>query len=382
MATPRSLNHRGAPIALLALSTLAACGADPVRPSAAAPDRVVVLNGFGQTGVTTSTSGTPTYLRFDPFDGATMTVERDTVLSASSAFSGDLVFVADLKAGTVAKIQIPSGSNAAGLAFVPSGTPLLPPGARFLTANRNTGRLGVIASSGSGFSVTTLPNAGLCPYDVLVASGVVWSVDANLECATTFASKGPVRLIRMNSSTPETISLTSVSVGAPRAFRHPATADEALIFTAGTAEFNGTVTAPAAVARIKLSSLTVLKTVALPAGKFGFQARLGENGLLYVTAADGFTSSTLRAYALNPTTLDFVGAREVGQSHLSLVRTAGGQTPCAAVTADRSGWIYCATNLGPNASLVVFDAEGREKQAFDVGNSVFDVALRDQVSPP
>src|SRR5215212_6423727 len=97
--SPRTL-AASLPLLAAASLVLTACRDDPVSAEAT-PERVVVLNGIGQTGVTLGSSTTPRLLRFDPFDGATMTVERDTALSAASAFSGDLVFVADLRTATV-----------------------------------------------------------------------------------------------------------------------------------------------------------------------------------------------------------------------------------------------------------------------------------------
>jgi hypothetical protein len=355
----------------LAVVLFAACADDPVSPGAASPDRIVVLNGVGQTGVTiASDTGAARLLRFDPFDGATMTVQRDTALSTASAFSGDLLYVAALKTGTVKKIQLPSGSNPAGAVLAPMGTTNGVTGAQFVVALRNTSRVAFVNSTPTTEVITIVANVGLCPYDVVVVANTIYSVDANLECATTFQSKGPVRLIRVDAT--DTTTLTAASAGAPRAF---AMGDIALVFTAGATDATGTVIVPAALSRVNPVTKQVLKTVSLPAGEFGFQGRLGENGVFYVTAAAGF-AAPMHTYAFDATTLTAVGPFASGKTYLALTRASGAEAACVATTADKDGKVYCIENSVTAATLVVFDATGRETRSSAVGSPAFDVTLR------
>jgi hypothetical protein len=106
---PSRLHPRPAAAAAAAILVLAACGDSPTGVGAAVPRGVVVLNGFGQQGVTlVADTGTST-ARIDfgaSFDGGGMTLERDTVLSTSSRGGGDQLYVADLRAGSLRRVQL------------------------------------------------------------------------------------------------------------------------------------------------------------------------------------------------------------------------------------------------------------------------------------
>ena len=364
--------HRNA-AALFLLA--AACSDDPNAPRGALPDRVVVLNGVGQTGVTVvADTGTNRLIRFDPFDGATFALERDSVLSTASSFSGDLLYIAALSSGAVQKVQMPSGSNPGGAAFLPAGTVGVS-GASYAVALRNSGQVALVTRVGTSFVTALIGDVGRCPYDVVMVSGVLYSVDANLDCATTYQSHGPVRLIRVTTTSAQrdTITFPGSVVGAPRAF---SLGSVVLLFSAGLADFSGTVTVPAAVSRVDLNQRAQLQVAALPAGSFGFQARLA-NGVMYATAAAGFDAATLRVYALDAGTLAFTGPRATGTSRLALTKTDGTAAACAAATAGADGRFYCVVNSSATATVIVFDATGREVRSTGGGSVAFDIALRE-----
>src|SRR4051812_35499120 len=102
MSSIRASRSR-APLATLtaiavALGGLAACGDTMTDPApGSGVNGVVVLNGFGQQGVTlVPDSGTATS-RIDfgaSYDGGGMALLRDTVISTSSKAGGDLLYVA------------------------------------------------------------------------------------------------------------------------------------------------------------------------------------------------------------------------------------------------------------------------------------------------
>lgn len=374
--------RRVSALAALAVPVLTACADSSTAPDTrVVRDRPVVLNGVGQTGVTVvvDTGGPGLHLSFDPFDGATFTVERDTALSTSSSFSGDLLFVAAIGARTVQKLQLPARSNPAGAVLVPAA--LVPSaGSRAATviavALRNTGALALVTvSAAGGATVSTLPGAGLCPSDVVVAGDALYSADANQRCSTDYTVVGPARLVRvpLSGASRDTIRLGSASVGAARAF---ASGDIAYVATSGAADAAGMVRQPAAVAKVDLRTRTVVQTAVLPAGIFGFSARLAEDGRIYVSAATGFDDQSLRVYAIDAGTMAFAGVRAPGQAYLALATEAGQPARCAAATADRSGTVYCVENGRLTATLRVFDASGRQVRSAPAGSLAFDVALR------
>ena len=82
---------------VLAAAALAAgaCSDSPTTPGARVARGVVVLNGFGQQGVTLvpDTGNATGRINFGPdFDGGSLTVERDTAISTSSRGGGDQLY--------------------------------------------------------------------------------------------------------------------------------------------------------------------------------------------------------------------------------------------------------------------------------------------------
>src|SRR5688572_20307172 len=99
------------------LAAVAACDEPTTSPEESARGGAVVLNGTYQVGLTLvpHIGATSTHIDFGAlFDGATFTLERDTVITTSSKGAGDLLYIADLARAEFRSIQLPSGSNPAG----------------------------------------------------------------------------------------------------------------------------------------------------------------------------------------------------------------------------------------------------------------------------
>jgi hypothetical protein len=332
---------------------LAACGTDSTEPDAVPPvGKALVLVSFGEPGIAvvpdTGTGSAHVGLG-DAFDGAVFTVGGDTVLTTSSKWGGDELFVVDLVSGAARVIALPAGSNPGGAAFV---TGLgAQNSARYAVALRDSGAVAVYFSQGpaDGPYVGLIREMGTCPTDVVVAFSAYWSVDANQDCRDDYASLGPVRLIRAASDAQrDTITLADSARGAARAFL---VGDEALVVASG--DYAGR---QARVAAVDLATRQVRGTLSFPAGWYATASRLGGDGALYVTAARAFpTAYEPRVFRIDPATLAFSGARDAGAQYLNL-RDEGELVRCDAATADDDGSLWCASNGDVAARLLVFGA--------------------------
>lgn len=359
------------PAALLAIA--AACDSDSTGPGGDAPaGGIVVLNGFGQPGVTllADTGTASTRIDFgDDFDGAVFNVANDTAVATSSSFGGDKLFVADLGAGTVETLQLPGGSNPAGAAFV-SGE------ARFAVALRNTGQIALVRRTGTGTAaLTLLDDAGLCPTDVVEFGGSLYSADANAACAAgTFASQGPARLIRVSRTGAE-----GDTIDLPGATGSSATVvvlgSFAYVAVSGEADFSGTPTfvASGTVTKVDLVTGQVAGSVRLPEGTYGAAMRAGADGKLYLAAYTATDFQSRGIFVVTPSSLAMAG----GAAGIPLRRTGGALANCGAATADAAGNVYCVEDdESGNSTLLVFDASGDQVRAVPAGTGAVDVALR------
>jgi len=356
------------------LIVILACndGTSPVQRPAIEPG-AIVLNGVGQTGVTfvPDSGATNSHIDFgSSFDGATFTVLDGIVLSTSSSLRGDQLYVADLSDGTLQRVQLPAASNPAGAAFLLTGAD----GARnFAVALRNSSSIArVQLRAGSSASVTLVGNAGLCPSDVFLASNALWSVDANVRCASDYGVVGPGRLIRIpqldSDVGRDTIALGAVAISPLRAF---------VIGNFAYVLSSGAFVAPAAVTRVDLAARTVTGSLVFPQGTFGATMALGANGLLYVTAAIGFSPYLPKVYVIDPSTLGFQGPFSLAGSHRLLTTAGGGeQGKCDAATGDSRGRIYCIDNGEVLAVLNVFGANGAFVRSAPAGTLAFDVTVQ------
>jgi hypothetical protein len=333
---------------------LAACGTDTTEPDAQPPvGKALVLVSFGEPGIAIvpdTGSGSGHVGLGDAFDGAVFTVEGDTVLTTSSKWGGDELFVVDLVSGAANVIAMPAGSNPGGATFV---TGLgAQNSARYAVALRDSGAVAVYFSQGpaDGPYVGLIREMGTCPTDVVVAFSAYWSVDANQDCRDDYASLGPVRLIRAASDAQrDTITLADSARGAARAFL---VGDEAIVVASG--DYAGR---QARVVAIDLATRQVRGTLRFPAGWYATASRLGGDGALYVTAARAFpTAYEPRVFRVDPATLAFSGARAAGVEYLNL-REEGELVRCDAATADDDGSLWCASNGDVASRLLVFGAQ-------------------------
>lgn len=358
--------------AATALLTLAACSSDNVVvPGQGSDGRILVLNTFGQTGFTlvadTGASGVHLDLP-DSYDGSVFDVRGDTAITAASKAGGDVLYVADIPRRLVTTVQLPGASNPAGAVFVPAGVAGAG-AARYAVALRDSDAIALVPAVSGGGALTMVRGAGQCPYDVLFAGGLAWSLDSNQDCRGFYASLGPVRLIRvaLDGAQRDTISLGDSVRGAARAFVVGSTA---FIFASG--DFGAW---QASVTKVDLGTRQVVKTLRLPAGVYGTAMRLGLDGHLYATGS-GFAPYEPRVYSIETATLGFRGSRVAGGQMLDLRTTTGALARCDAATADAAGLVYCVGNGQVLSRLFVFSPGGAELRSVTTGTLAADIALR------
>jgi len=361
---------------VVALGT--ACTDSSLEPGGPLPPKgIVVLNAFGQQGITLLPDSGAGSARIDfggLFDGGGFSLARDTLLTTSSKGAGDLLYVVDVRAATLVKLQLPASSNPGGASL---GAASL--GGRILVALRDSGAIALVNPRAGGADVTLLRGAGRCPSDVVAHAGAIWSVDANLNCGTGYEPLGPSRLIRIvpGEARRDTISLGATVVSAASVL---VVGDIAYVSAVGHVDYSAQpyrVVAGGTVTRVDLRARRVLQTFTLPGGSTGAGLRLGTDGRLYVSYYQDVVSFATRVIALDAQTLAPTGPRATGAPYLDLRRADGSPVACEAATADALGRIYCVTNGAASAAtLYVFDAEGRELRSVSAGQGAVDLALR------
>ncbi|MDQ6829772.1 MAG: hypothetical protein M3081_13005 [Gemmatimonadota bacterium] len=362
-------------LALAASIALAGCkdSTGTVTPGAT---RILVLNTFGQTGVTKLSVDAlaPTHIDFgSAFDGATFTAANDSVLSASSSFSGDQLYIADLNTQTLNKYQLPAGSNPAGAAFVPNGIPGATNG-RYIAALRNSGKLAQVkVQTGAAAVVTSIAGAGLCPTDVAFYNGSAWVSDANQRCASDFAVQGPGRILRVSlaDATRDTILLGAAAVAPQRII-----IVEQFAYVLSSGDF---FSVSGAVAKANVATKQALSIVSLPTGVYGVTMTKGEDGLLYVSGAPNPPVGGLyspRVYVIDPTTMTTVPPYSGTDHFRPLAKQDGTLARCSAATADATGRIYCVENGLTTSTLLLFTSSGTFISSAPSGTIASDIALR------
>ena len=357
---------------LVVILALVACK-DPNGPTRFEPGRIVVLNGFGATGVTILAAAEHSlqHLSFPEFDGASFSLRNDTVISTSSKGKGDLLYVGILKTGKVITIQLPPGSNPAGAVFARGPVPGLPdaPGNRLFVALRDSMRAVSVLLPADGTPPVIYRHnyAGACPYDVVVTPAKVWYLDANQRCQSDYTILGASRIIPpYGLGASDTMNLPGTVVGAQRAF---VVGNFAYVLSSG--DF---ATIPGALTKVDLTTRNSI-VVSLPAGRFGVALRIGENGRAYVTDTPCCEVDP-RVYAIDLETMDWAGVRVSGQFHLKVTQTSGGEAKCYVATADADGRIYCVENGNVVSEVIVFGSDGNEIFRRNAGSPAFDIALR------
>ena len=362
----------------LAFTAAAGCTDDDIGPRVPAPPRgVVVLNGFGEPGITLlgDTGTASTHVEFEPFDGASFALDGDTVLATSSKWAGGLLYVADARTGDFASIQLPVNSNPANARFVEQ--PGLGRVAAVALRDSNAVALVKVAGDGAG-SYTRVRDAGQCPTDVFRAAAALYVVASNERCASDYLSLGAAYVVRIPDSGPtqrETIPLGTPARGAGSAI---VLGDTAYVFTIGLTSFGGNVPAPPAVSRFDLRTRQIINSLPITGAVIGNVMRLGADGRLYVAAYTTSDFAQQRVFALDPRTLEFRGEREAGKDYLRLQKSGGGGAPnCAAATADARGNVYCVETTTTGAStLLVFAPNGTQLRSAPAGLGGIDIALR------
>lgn len=366
----------------------AACGSDGVLNSTPQPPKgIIVMDGFIQPGLTflADTGSATTRTIFGPtteFDAGGFTLLRDTVLAVSSRAAGDLLYIADVRTGTMRKLQLPAKSNPSRARLL-SGTN----GAATIgVALRDSGMIATITVAGSGApTITRLSNAGLCPTDLFVYDNATWAVDANATCRTNYTVQGDVRLIRIPNSgtTRDTVVIPGMRGSGASAI---VANDVAYVSAGGDASFTSfpyTLISSGSVAKVDLKSKRVLLQRAMPTGTYGGGVKLGLDGYLYVSLYQDLAGFKNRVMKLRADDLSFVsGVPATATSSfatpwLTLTSTTGTDVTCGSAQADALGRIHCIVNgTGSATSLVVFDATGKEVRRVSAGQGGVDLALR------
>lgn len=363
-----------------ALATLAACGDDSLLDSSPqSPKGIVVLDGYIQPGLTlVADTGTSTsriaFASGAEFDGGGFSLTNDTVLSVSSRAAGDLLYIADLKTGTMRRLQMPAKSN-------PSRARLLKgTGGQSLigVALRDSSAIALVSVAGTGApTISRIANAGRCPTDVFQYDNATWVVDANANCVTNYAVLGDVRLIRIpNTGTArDTIVLTGMRGSGAGVI---VSGDVAYVSAGGDASFASfpyTLVTSGSIAKVDLRTRRVLTQRSMPAGTYGGGAKLGGDGYLYISLYEDLNSFRDRIIKMRTTDLSFFGGATA--SWMTLTSTTGTETTCGSGVADALGRLHCLVNgTGSVTSVVVFNAAGREVRRVGAGQGGVDLALR------
>ena len=367
---------------LAALVAAVACNSDSTGPGgAAAAEGIVVLNGYGQPGVTlVPDTGTATS-RIDfgvEFDGARFALRGDTLLSTSSSLGGDKLYVASLETRTLETFQMPGGSDPAGAAFLDGP-------ARFAVALRGTGQVALARPTGVGTAELTLvDDVGRCPTDVAQFGAALFVADANASCAEqTFLSEGPARLIRIpaDGAARDTIELPGAVGSVANVTVH---GDFAWVAVDGIADYSNfpavSFTAPGSLTKVNLRTGEVVASAQLPAGTYGAGARLGGDGRLYVTAYTTTSFAAQGVYAFSSSDLAAFrpGDGVAADGRLLLRKPNDALASCGAATADGAGRVYClevAADDGITTTLRVFQGSEQLREV-PAGTGGVDVAVR------
>jgi len=367
-------------VGAVCLASLSACGDDGVLNTTPQPPKgIVVLDGFVQPGLTllADTGNSTSRITFGPsteFDGSGFTLERDTVLAVSSRGAGDLLYVADLRAGTMRRLQMPAVSN-------PSRARLLRgTGGQTLigVALRDSNSVALVSFSGVGApAISRLTQAGTCPTDLFQYDNATWVVDANANCRTNYAVQGDVRLIRIPSSgtSRDTITIPGMRGSGAGVV---VSGDVAYVSAGGDANFSAfpyTLVTTGRLAKVDLRTRQVVAQRAMPAASYGASTSLGGDGHLYVSLYEDLNTFRSRILKVRVSDLSFVTTSAV--PWLALTDTNGADVDCGSATADATGRTHCIVNGAASATtLLVFDASGREVRRVAAGQGGVDLALR------
>ncbi len=374
--------------ALMATPVVAACGNDGALDITPQPPKgIVVMDGFIQPGLTLlpDTGSSSSRVTFGPpteFDGGGFTLERDTVLATSSRAAGDLLYITDVKTGSMRRLQLPAKSNPSRARLFKGSGGL----ALIGVALRDSGSVALVSVSGANTpTITRIANAGLCPTDAFQYDNATWVVDANANCKVNYALQGDVRLIRIpnTGTTRDTVVLPGMRGSSAGAI---VVNDVAYISAGGDASFATfpyKLIASGSLAKVDLRNKRMLQLRTLPPGTYGGGSKLGLDNYIYVSLYEDLTSFKSRILKIRTDDLEFVsGVPAVATSSLSspflkLTSTTGADVTCGSGQADALGRLHCIANGAASAtSLIVFNAAGMEVRRVSAGQGGVDLLLR------
>ncbi len=361
-----------------ALLVTGACKDTSLNPLPFTPNKgTVVLNGFGQTGVTlvpdTGTVSGGFISLPASFDGAFERIARDTVLTTASKFGGDILYVIDVNAGTKKAIQLPAASNPGSASLI-----LGRPEANIAVALRDSQAVAFITNLGNATPTVTLRrNIGQCPVDVAQFDTELYVLDANQNCRTDFSTVGPSRLLRLRfaSNVIDTIPLGATVIGASNMSTQGSS-----LYIAGFGQVNfvtGVVSQSGTIAKYDMDSKLLSGVGSMPAGSFGTVLTPGRDGLVYASVYANATTFPGRVVRVDTTALVSVGPF-LPSGNFALL-TAPDSTPanCVAVGVDTRGRIYCPVVGAASASkLYVYNANLLLIRNISVGQGAVAVQAR------
>lgn len=370
----RSIASRGL---LLALAlTVAACS-DPTAPDGATTSGGLVLLhavGGAKGVVFVGDTGAGAHrVEFEPeFDGGGMRLEAGTVLTTSSSWGTNKLYITPVGASRTTEVEMPANSNAGGASLG-----LGFHDASVVVALRATGSLGLVAVSGDSAVVTEMPDVARCPADVVVANGDAWVVDQNAACDGDYSVLGDSRLVRLGAIGDARDTL--VLPGVRNATSGVLVGSILYVASQGVATYapdysSVTFDSPGAVTAVDVNTGQVVGSATLPAGTNGAVMSFGRDSMLYVTSYLN-TNFQTGVFVVDPATASLVSTNPLG-----LHKSDGSAPQCAVATADHEGLLYCPENQGSlqTTMVYVFDpATGNEVRHFVTGGTgAVDIAVR------
>ncbi len=385
LASVGAATRKASVAALIATSPfIAACGDDGALNTTPQPPKgIVVMDGFIQPGLTLladSGSASSRVIFGSPteFDAGGFTMVRDTVLATSSRAAGDLLYITDVKTGSMRRLQLPAKSNPSRARLFQGSNGL----ALIGVALRDSNAIALVSVSGANApTITRISNAGVCPTDAFQYDNATWVVDANANCKVNYAVQGDVRLIRIpNTGTArDTIVLPGMRGSGAGAI---VVNDVAYISAGGDANFSSfpyALISTGSLAKVDLKNKRMLQLRPMPSGTYGGSAKMGLDNFIYVSLYEDLTNFKSRILKIRTDDLGFVAGvpATATTSFLKLTSTSGADVTCGSGQADALGRLHCIANgVASATSLIVFNPAGTEVRRVPAGQGGVDLALR------
>ena len=359
------------------LILLAACKDASLGPLAFTPNKgTVVLNGFGQQGVTlVPDTGAATSFVSLPvtFDGAALRIQNDTAVTTSSKGGGDLLHLIDLVSGAKKSIQMPAASNPGGAALIVGR-----PEASVAVALRDSQAVAFVTNVGNATPTVTLRrNIGQCPVDVAQFDTDLYVLDANQNCRTDFSTVGPSRLLRIRfaSTVIDTIPLGTTVIGGTNM-----EAKGSSLYIGGFGQVNfgtGVVSQAGTAVKFDLESRLVQQVVNLPPGSFGTVMAPGRDQYIYAFVYADAAFFNGRVVRMDSTALGSVGPYLNSGNFARLLAPDSSAANCTSIGVDSRGRLYCPIVQAAAASkMYVYNANYLLIRTINVGQGAVAVRAR------